>query len=431
MKNAEPAQPSRAEDRSTPPTYGGAFRCIGPGCEDHCCGGWTIPVDKKKYQQYLQFPADGLGAIVAQSVSVVDANGPEELYARINPPIAGACAFFEEDRLCAIQKQYGQDLLPTTCSVYPRVLNRVDGNLEGSLTLSCPEAARNILLDPNALQVESDLLAGDFQTSNVFALAGSTSSMHKPSQSFLAIRSLVIAMARDRARPIWQRLLLIGVLCERLAQVTTPVTTPEDDLQVAAILAEYQSVVEKGGLKTELDALPSATELQLEVLLRLTIERMQNHTGSDRFRRTCEEFLLGIGYENSTPAERTHRYRHALRTYHQPFFEKFPFILENYLLNTIFQTLFPFGRSGSPHCVPQTIMDEYILFAVQFAWVNALLIGMAGHYKENFSGAHVVFTIQSFARGVEHYPWFVLSLLEHCRSLQLNSLNGMAVLLKN
>jgi lysine-N-methylase len=141
--------------------------------------------------------------------------------------------------------------------------------------------------------------------------------------------------------------------------------------------------------------------------------------------------MLGIGCENSTPAERTQRYLQALQKYHRPFFEKFPFILENYILNTIFQTLFPFGRSGSPHCVPQTIPDEYILMAVQFAWVNTLLIGMAGYYKEDFSGAHVVFTVQSFARGVEHYPYYVLSLLEHFRDLQLNSLNGMAVLLKN
>jgi lysine-N-methylase len=360
-------------------------------------------------------------------VSIVDANGPPELYARINQAPSGLCAFFETDRLCSIQKQYGQELLPTTCSVYPRVLNRIDGKLEGSLSLSCPEAARNVLLAPDSLLVESDLLAGDFQRSNVFDLQGSKSGVHKPRKHFHAVRSLLVAMVRDRSRPIWQRLLLVGVLCECLGQITSP----EQDALVPAILEEYRQVVQAGGLKAELDALPSAPELQLQVILRLTMERMNNLTVGDRFRRACEEFMLGIGYESSTPAERTQRYLQALQKYHRPFFERFPFILENYILNTIFQNLFPFGRSGSTHFVPQTILDEYILIAVQFAWVNTLLIGMAGHYKENFSGAHVVFAIQSFARGVEHYPYFVLSLLDHFGNLQLNTLNGMAVLLKN
>ncbi len=409
------------------PTYAGAFRCIGPSCEDHCCGGWSIPVDKQTYEKYLQFPADGLGAVVAQSVSVVDANGPPELYARIDLPPSGVCAFFEPDRLCSIQKQYGEKLLPTTCSVYPRALNRIDGQLEGSLSLSCPEAARNVLLAPDSLLVESDLLANGGLASNFFELHADTVGIHKPKRHFHAIRSLLVAMVRDRNRPLWQRLLLVGVVCERLSQITTP----EQDEQVPAILNEYWQVIERVGLKSELDALPSAPELQLEVLLRLTIDRMTNPSAGARFRRTCEEFLLGIGYENSTPAARTQRYLQSLENCHRPFFEKHPFILENYLLNTIFQTLFPFGRSGSQHYVPQTIMDEYILMTVQFAWVNTLLIGMAGHYQQDFSGAHVVFAIQSFARGVEHYPYYVLSLLDQCRSLQINSLNGMAVLLRN
>jgi lysine-N-methylase len=416
----------RKNDQPIRPTYAGAFRCIGPSCEDHCCGGWSIPVDKQTYEKYLQFPAEGLGAVVSQSVSIVDANGPPELYARINLPPSGLCAFFESDRLCSIQKQYGEKLLPTTCSVYPRTLNRIDGALEGSLSLSCPEAARNVLLVPDSLLAQSDLLAGGL-ASNFFDLHSDTTGIHKPRKYFHAIRSLLVAMVRDRARPVWQRLLLVGVVCERLAQITSP----EQDELVPAILEEYRLVIERVGLKAELDALPSAPELQLEVILRMTIDRMENPTAGPRFRRTCEEFLLGIGYQDSTPADRTQRYLHALRTYHQPFFEKYPFILENYILNTIFQTLFPFGRSGSQHCVPQTIMDEYILMTVQFAWVNTLLIGMAAHYKQDFSGAHVVFAVQSFARGVEHYPYYVLSLLHHFRTLQLNTLNGMAVLLRN
>ena len=42
------------------------------------------------------------------------------------------------------------------CSMYPRLMNVVDDTLQRSLDLSCPEAARLVLLDPEPMRFDSD-----------------------------------------------------------------------------------------------------------------------------------------------------------------------------------------------------------------------------------------------------------------------------------
>src|SRR6266446_6104476 len=216
-----PLGPTTAREQDfppmTPPTYAAVFRCIGASCEDTCCGDWDIPVDRDTYGKYQQFPLEGLGSVVSQFVFINAADQPEGLYAQIYRAPSGLCPFFNSDHLCGIQKEYGPQFLSATCSVYPRSLSRVAGELEGSLSLSCPEAARNVLLAPHFMQIEGDLFSGDFRTDNIFHLASDRGG--KPAGLFPAIRTSLIDMVRDRSRPMWYRLLLIGSLCKRMDDI--------------------------------------------------------------------------------------------------------------------------------------------------------------------------------------------------------------------
>ena len=170
----------------TSPTYAAAFRCIGASCEGHCCGEWNIPVDRNTYERYRQFPREKLGSLVSQFVILNRRGQPEGLFATINlQTTSGLCPFFGEDYLCRIQKEYGPQLLASTCSIYPRSLSQVAGKLEASLSLSCPEAARNVLLDPDFMQIKGNLLSGDFRTDNIFRLASDQSgALQKPEGLF-------------------------------------------------------------------------------------------------------------------------------------------------------------------------------------------------------------------------------------------------------
>ena len=415
-----------------PPTYAAAFRCIGADCEDPCCGSWDIPLDRKTYAAYQQFPAEKLGSLVSQFVSIntPEPNAPaptDSLYARITQGPSGCCAFFGADRLCAIQQLHGPQLLSATCSIYPRSLSLVAGALEGSLSLSCPEAARFVLLAPDSLRVEGDLGAGDFRTDNVYHLAhDSRGCGDKPQDAFLSIRALVLDMVRDRARPLWQRLLLIGALCQRLDGVSS--TTSGES--IPAILHDYRRVLETPGLPAELESLPSQPRLKLEIIFALTDGRVRDAAAGERFLDVFWNFVEGIASSDGA-GDDAERFLRAEADYARPFFESVPFLLENYLINSIFQNLFPYGRAGSADFAPRSIFGEYLRMTTQFAWVNALLVGIAGHYKKAFCADHVVKTIQSFTRNVEHYPDVLESIDAYISRRGLDSLPGMAILLKN
>ena len=67
----------------------------------------------------------------------------------------------------------------------------------------------------------------------------------------------------------------------------------------------------------------------------------------------------------------------------------------------------------------------------QFAWLNALLIGVAGHHRETFAAEHVVKTVQSFTRTLEHCPDLIQLTNNYMSNRRLNDLHGMALLLKS
>ncbi|WP_221312804.1 flagellin lysine-N-methylase [Granulicella aggregans] len=413
----------------TCPTYAGAFKCIGASCEDDCCHTWTIPLDKNTYRLYQNFPVEKLGSVVAEYVSVKTAETHDNLFAQITRNDSGACPFYTSGRLCGIQEEYGPQLLSATCSIYPRVLNLVDSRLEGSLSLSCPQAARDVLLVPHSTQVVSDLLSGAFRTDNYFTLTSNEASYgHKPYSAFHDVRRCMIALVTDRSRPVWERLLLIGSLCKQLDEIPTDGALSK----VFAILVDYHRVVgtERGCSETE--NLPTDLALKLRVLFKFVSERAQDKTCGTRFLDTYWDFVEGIGSsEGAKPGEDVERMRHAEEFYHRPFFEARPYIFENYLLNHMFKTLFPFGRARSADFVARSIFDEYILMATQFAIINGLLIGIAGHFKEGFSEEHVVKTIQSFARELDHDPTALDSMIEFMQKTNLGNLVGISILLKN
>jgi lysine-N-methylase len=124
------------------------------------------------------------------------------------------------------------------------------------------------------------------------------------------------------------------------------------------------------------------------------------------------------------------RFSWAERTYYRPFLEERPHILENFLVNYIYQRLFPFGRAGGVTLRERGMIEEFVLLATQFGWMETLLIGVAGRYGNAFDGAHVVETVQSFHRAVEHYPGVVEGILEAIHKRAMGNLAGMAVMLR-
>jgi lysine-N-methylase len=391
------------------PQYAKRFHCIGADCEDTCCQGWDVVVDQATYSRLCASPS--LQSRAKEHLVVIS-DPSDSKYARIQLTSSRICPFLTTERLCSIQQQHGEYYLPELCATFPRVSRSIDGLRETALSLSCPEAARLVLLDPELVPQE-----GGATRYAYFARSTEHSSANiSPHQFFWEIRRFTLLLIGDRTYPLWQRLFILGMFCKRLHEITAA-----SQLELAAeLLKNYSEIISKGTLRASMDAIPTQASAQLAVVLEISTRHLSTSSGINaRLRECLQDFHQGIRAVEGSPIDSfVMFYEEAHARYYAPFMQKHPHMMENYLLNHVFRTRFPYGNDGP--------IVEYLRMCLLFSVIKGLLIGIAGHYKGGFATEHVVKLVQTVAKFVEQSTKFPYN-----DYMQLANANGMALLLKN
>lgn len=120
----------------TIPDYYRQFQCVADQCEDTCCAGWQIVVDKKSLGKYRKVR----GPFRKKMRSSVD--WKEGTFRQSEDK---RCAFLKEDNLCEMYTALGKESLCRTCRRYPRHVEEFENVREITLSISCPEVARILL----------------------------------------------------------------------------------------------------------------------------------------------------------------------------------------------------------------------------------------------------------------------------------------------
>lgn len=414
-------------------TYAEGFRCIGPACEDTCCQGWTVPVDEATYERYRNLPASPLRDLINSNV-LVNIEPAEKAwpasFAKIQMDAAHQCPMLGADRLCRIHAELGEEFLSHVCARYPRVAQTIAGVEEMGLALSCPEAARLVLLDPNLLAptlLDPELLRTALVTPG--SLDAEPQQQAAPLLGwFWPIRAAVLALLRNRAYPLWQRLFLLSVFCRRLDGIANG----ELKRGVPEFLNDFAASVASGALRPAMESLPLDRAAQLDVVLRLAGLMLHRSNVRPRFVECVQAFSAGLGSgPGATLESLTAQCARAHDRYYAPFFDRHPHILENYLANAMVRSRFPFGREGAPAQGPLSMSRECASLMAQFALTKGFLIGVAGFYREAFSAEHVVHTVQATSKHFEHHPEFLKLAYELLVESRMDGARGLAILLRN
>jgi lysine-N-methylase len=415
------------DSKSISTQYAHRFQCIGSACEDTCCQGWQVPVDETTYQRYQNLPDGPLRTRIVESLErkpAEEAAKNPAIFAIIHMTAENHCPMLTADRLCGIQSEYGAELLSYTCATYPRVHHAGSGSDITALTLSCPEAARLVLLTP-------DLLAASTTTVHIAEPAPQAAgSAPHVSPALLAcadeIRAGVLRIATNRLYPLWQRLFLLSIFARRLDSIATG----ESDRTPADFLADFEATTTNGSLAVAMNALPADELAQMDIVLRLAGLMLHRSNVGPRFQECINAFTSGIGNApDATVASLAAHSRSAHLRYFAPFLDRHPHLLENYLVNTILRLNFPFGSAKNPDEKDRTISQRHAVLASQFALIRGLLIGAAGHHGERFSAEHVVLSVQSASKHFEHHPEFAKQILALLAERKLDNSNGIAMLL--
>ncbi len=406
--------------------YAETFRCIGSACEDTCCQGWSVPIDQAAYVKYQSLSPSPLSAKINASLLAMPQPASKAIFAKIQMDGSNQCPLLTEERLCGIQAELGEQFLSHACACYPRVHQSINGVQQTALTLSCPEAARLVLLNPN-LRVNGSLV--DIEPPSADAAgAPRADGFRSLTPWFQPIRRMILSLACNRVYPLWQRLFLLGVFCRRLDSIAGG----ELARLVPTFLADFEATAASKALMPAMEAVPVNLSSQLDVVLRMAGMLLHRSNVRPRFVECVQAFTTGIGNgPGATLESLTTRYAHAHDRYYAPFFERHPHILENYLVNTILRCRFPFGLESESAAAPQSMSREYALLTAQFALTKGFLIGVAGFHGEAFSAAHVVHTVQATSKHFEHHPEFLRLTYELLVESRMDGAWGLAILLRN
>ncbi|WP_294363165.1 flagellin lysine-N-methylase [uncultured Clostridium sp.] len=126
------------------------FKCIADKCKFTCCKGWDINVDTNTYNKWKE--KSELNYLL-DNVRFIKSNG-ENSYL-IKKETRGACPLLNDEGLCNIVINHGEEYLSSTCKSFPRIENHFEDVKELTLSCSCPEVVNIISNMKEKIYIES------------------------------------------------------------------------------------------------------------------------------------------------------------------------------------------------------------------------------------------------------------------------------------
>lgn len=176
------------------------FQCDGKKCGARCCRDWRIVVDEDAYDKFSELETETREEIFQHTEWVADeTEGVDILVLKLCEN--GVCSLLGEDCLCTLQKKHGEDFLTAICQSFPRVTYKLNDEIfEQSMTLTCPLAAKLILLSDEPITFE------EVEKVTARAIIGFKQKISRPVEEFLEIQMQAVKILQDRNFSINQRL---------------------------------------------------------------------------------------------------------------------------------------------------------------------------------------------------------------------------------
>jgi lysine-N-methylase len=369
------------------PRYVSRFRCIGPQCEDTCCSGWQVAIDKQTFNAYRQVRQPELRSLLASHVKRQRSQASDANYARIElDPATRACPMMEE-KLCTVQAKLDESYLSDTCFSYPRLSRNFGGQVEQALTLSCPEAARQALLAADAFDfIEAPVALRSATISGVAPRHGMSLELMNE------VRIFCLKLMRTDGLALWQKLAVLGVFCESL----TATLAKGGAAAVPALQDSFVMLVEQGLVLDALADLQPNHAAQARVFSTIW-QRRAIITPSALQNGVFAAIAEGLGAQGDgaelAPELLVERYSRGVTRLPQAL-EAAPHLLENYILNEMFCDLFPF-QGASPY-------EHYLQLVSRFGLLRLMLAARCTDEARLPGAEELVQTAQVYCRRFQH-----------------------------
>lgn len=394
------------------PKYLKEFKCIGGECEDSCCIGWDIDIDKITFRQYYKVKDQEMKKMFQKNVHNNEyCQAPDIDYGKVKLKKDKRCPFLDECNYCIIQSKLGEEYLSNVCTSFPRILNKIDGYYEMSLDVSCPEAARILLLKEEGIEFEKneETLGKHIISSEIDTKSKEFNNL--PIKYFKEIRDLSIKIIKNRKFDLNKRLYILGEFINEL----------EEELKynyknVSKFIKDYDiNSVKDPYEKDEFSYL-----LQVD-FFKKTMKYLDilNEVDSLSFKDYTKEVMNGFNFEDDNISKYANVYIEAFEGYSKEYMIKNSFIFENYLVNFIYNYMFPFSEN-------QSVFDGYIMLLMRYSFIRFYLVGKY-IVNKNDSIEEIVRFIQVFSKSIGHHRNYLVNLLKYIKEKEFNNIEFVKI----
>ncbi|MBN1066936.1 FliB family protein [Clostridium botulinum] len=394
------------------PSYIERFQCIGGKCEDNCCIGWDIDIDKETFKKYHKVKDETMKKMFQKNVHNNKYCTNEDLdYGRIKLNKVKRCPFLDDENYCLIQGKFGEDYLSSVCTQFPRVLNKVDDHYEICLDSACPEASRIILGSKEKIEFkESEKSLGKYTMSGVLNTR-SSEFKDTPIKYFKEIRDFSIKIVQNRNLNISSRLYVLGDFLNEIEDLESG--------KIKEFINKYDIETESKYYKRERMNYALQVSFFKNVVDSLDIV---NETDSDKFKNYTKELLKGYNIkDNDGVIENAEEYINAFEKYTDMYIENNSYIFENYMVNFIYNNLFPFSESDF-------MFEGYIMLLFRYSLMRFYLVGKYIHNGKD-SVEDMIEFIQVFIKAVEHDKNYRSEILEYIKENNFDNMEFAKMIL--
>jgi lysine-N-methylase len=343
------------------------FRCIAERCEDTCCGGLKVSVSEEHLGRMRQAVA-GRPEEAEQLERGLELHpeGPPDARAYTRKRLDGLCAFLDAERLCSVQRRYGEAAIPDVCATFPRVLKSRGGRLEVSGSMACPEVARLCLLAEDAVQpVEApvDMVSRPSTVSPPVAPA------HAGQACAEALRQAALRLLDRRELSLSSWLIVLGRMALVLDTLATEAAEEALRLDLTEVLRRFETPEALEAVHRDVSALELPGGPSLGVYGSMLRARLEGG-GTSRLTALLRGVLESLGLDGDAPEQlepawRTYVSRQQqLASAHGARVRQY---FHHYCLNALWRT--PFLET------PGTLLADVFRLALRLGLLRVVLVG--------------------------------------------------------
>ena len=200
--------------------YCSEFECLADKCPETCCQQWNVFFGHKDYLNIKNSRcSEKLKTVIDSSFVKVNGSSVNEGfdYAVVKFNEKGMCPLLDDDGLCMLQKELGEDSLGFVCSTFPRLKTAVgNDSYIYSCNMSCPKAAELLISHKEGLRlVTENYYGGDRYLDSGLYSAPAVSEKWEGFPYYWDIKKTQIGILQNRDFSIAERMLILGYFSQK------------------------------------------------------------------------------------------------------------------------------------------------------------------------------------------------------------------------